>query len=376
MPKVTSRQTRSSLALKDPREYGLVVPTGGLAELLFNTNSAGAAYRAHPRHAIEPVGLNEAIGHSLAKLDDAPLYQALSAAQNADTYALTIADVVRASCRRVLGDTVHVTFAVPLTLHCATWPVRASRAAEDWLDFDAISDAIGLPSMTAGIRNLTVLPHLFTLEALNKLPWSTWYALTELMPRASAKVMTGLPTSRPFDPPTDEHRAQSRVIIGGFSCSIQTAERFQRNSVLNQGENAHVLTTLLQTQLGQSHGLMVVAGTPSLAPVAISEAQHMLNCAQLRCFLDVVGVSLEEVVTLQAETVKREDGEGSLRFKTKTRSCEWVLQKAEPWYGQKRHWQLLISGVMAPYLKVQLGLNEDQFDPGAMFDDDEDELFG
>lgn len=368
MSNIVSRQTRVSLALVDPREYGLAVAEDGVAKLLFDANARGTQSRA-PYHLADQVGRRAAICQSLATRNDAPLYRALSAAQDDDAYSATIAEIVEASCCRVVGDKVHVAFAVPITLHCATWPVRATRAAEDWLDFDSIADAIGLPSMTAGIDDITVLPQLFTVDSLTELPWSTWYSLTAKMPGSSTELLTGLPAPRPFEMPTDDNRAQGRVIVGAFSCSARAAERFQRNSVQNKAENAHVLTTLLQGQLGKSHGLMVVAGTPSVAPAAISEAQHMLNCARLRCFLDVIGGSLDELISLEAEAVKRSDGEGSLRFKARTRSCEWVLQKAEPWYGQKRHWKLLFSDVAAPYLKVQLGLTEFHFDSREMFAD-------
>ena len=374
MSKIASRLTRVSLALADPREYGLEVAEGGVAQLLYDATARGDYPGRSPGHYVERRVRRQAIAQSLATRDDAPLYRALSAAQDDDSYAATIAEIVEACCCRAFGDTVRVMFAVPLTLHCATWPVRAARAAEEWMDFGAISEAIGLPSMTGGIEEVTVLPHLFTVESLNKLPWSTWYSLTEQGPAAPAKLLTGLPTPRPFEMPTADYRAQSRVIVGSFSCSASAAERFQRNSVLKQAENAHVLTTLLQSQLGKSHGLAVVAGTPAVALVAISEAQHMLNCAQLRCFLDVVGDSVEELISLRAEALKRADGEGSIRFKTDTRSCDWVLQKAEPWYGQKRHWKLFFSNVAAPYIKVQLGLTEHHFDPREMFADFDEAL--
>lgn len=355
MPEAQSKVTHQSLVLQDPRRYAL---KNQRSRLTFAIREARVP-------SLQQVAINEAVAQARGLVENGEnqaLEEALLSARDATEYKLTRGVITHACCQQIQlldlrGDaTVHLVFAMPMTVHTQQWPLANVQPREGWINFSKLKQTLKKEGGIQGARHVEVLPRLFTLDDLKSLRWSAWYSLALVLPHQPADALAKL-----LPPPVDfapfqENSAQARVILGAFAGTREAAQRFITQSLARDADVSITLTKELQEQLGLDSGLKVVAGAPDLAITALGHGMFMNNCAQLMSLEKVIADSFNDQMSFKAEAHAEDNGAGSILFGCRSASYGWQLSNAEPWPAIQGHWRSILRGLPARYLRVQLGL--------------------
>lgn len=345
------RTTVKSLILTDPRRYALSDPPEG-------------ALAKAARRAANPLQYEKAVelaAFHLGNGEDTVLRDLLGSARDWEEHSLFHAITTTAACQHTnlgsLDEAVHVVFAIPLTVHPEAWPFEGRQPRRSWLDVSRLADVMRFGGMLPQHRKCEVLPNLYSVADLDRVSFSAWRRIAQVLPVDRALAAESLlPQPEPLLA-FDSRFAQARLILGAVTTSREGAAAFIEDGAVHESEFVAEIVEELQAQMGFDSGLRVVGGLPTLALAALSNARHMHNCAQLSCLADLAASDLAELVALKAEVVTDSEGDGHLRFAVRSADVTWRLSKSESWDGQRTHWRILLDHLPARYVKLQLAIS-------------------
>lgn len=346
VPELKPPIQRTSLVLRDPRRYALCPP-----------NSFFVACIRTLDWRVGPFAFEEAVAFArdlIAAGELGQIEHALRCAGDADQHSAVQAVLTKASCvQKVANGEVQVLFGIPVTLHPIRWPT-AEQPRLSWLDFSALTGTLAQAGFGRAPQRLHLLPHLFAIEDLCKLSWMQWNKVALVPMDDLGQALQLLPSPRSFDR-VKARSPQARMVVGTLVASKAQAEQFIDAGLGRESELVALLVEELQRQFG-GRDLRIVAGVPMLATAALSNGVHMNNLAQLSCVAELLRAEMSEALKFEAEAITAENGEGVMRFRTKSTTMDWTMSKSEPWEALQMHWRTLLNGTPASYVQVQLGL--------------------
>lgn len=344
-----------SLRIDDPRKFG---SAGRLPKL---TRHAQALTMYAPAKALGEMTL--LLHEHLANHAEQELREALAACPDHDTYAVLFGFLAREACQWTVLDEnldadIYCLFGIPLTLHSPEgegldWEPRDWGHGNNEPDLVALRRILDETGITAGMHDLTILPHLVDPEELVKMGFSDMHNLApELVLQCHKVRASGKLPHRPWKGVGGG--AQSRVLVMAA-----------RSKAAPRGLDAHNnrCTVALTEWAGQSSAvpetLRMVASSPErLASLIKGKGLHMFNYAKLAHLVGTPMPQGARVVSpfIAMEAIATGPGQGELRFRKGDATCIWEVHGRTDWEEVTETVGHLLMGTTGRFVRVQLGL--------------------